>query len=200
MPTAARLQITNNSLKLLGERTITSPSESSKEADTADILWDEAISEILVEHDWMCASVRAGLMQSALANLSEYGYVYELPADAVAIRALLDPNNSYAEIPVPVGVEVWKHEGKLMYCDYNPVAVRYTGIPTDVIYLSAWVRSQLIYLLASKMAYALTKDAQLQDKFYMLYQARMNHAKGLDNKARKARPQASQYSFAASEA
>lgn len=83
------LGIANQALRRINEAAISSFIADSTAARVCAMFFKTALDETTSEHDWQFAKTRAELIEDTVTtNLTEFGYMYDLPADALRIRGV----------------------------------------------------------------------------------------------------------------
>ena len=159
---ATKVEIINRSLALIGCRKIVTIADTTKEAETAVILYDIALESLLAETMWTFAMKRELLTLSAypiaFARTNEgVAYSYYKPTDAVRI---FETNFEKA---------FWFEEGDQILSDTAALGVRYTYLNTDPAtyptYFSAALSDKLAYELSFNMLNSRSQTEALLDKY-----------------------------------
>ena len=91
MPAFSPTQVCNLGLRQANIEPITSFDAGTREADLCKEYYQLSRAEILEEHSWSFATLRATLAQAATAPLGEdWLYRYALPAAYIAMQAVID--------------------------------------------------------------------------------------------------------------
>lgn len=77
----SQVGIVNLSLSKLGVKRISSMSENSETAISANASWQYIVDEVLSSKDWFFAKLRVALAKNVTAPAYGYTYAYTLPAD-----------------------------------------------------------------------------------------------------------------------
>lgn len=180
----SEVQLCNLALEEIGADRISEVGEDSKAGVACDLLLHPTIEEVLELYDWSDAIKRIQVSASGDTNLTEYDYMYQLPNDLLRIICLIDIDaGSYEEIPN----EPYMKEGRKLYCDQSPCAIKYIYRP-DVKYMSSLLITTIKHLLASKLAYRMTQDQSVEQYQMALYSQAFQNAIYHDGRTKNARP------------
>lgn len=165
---ASETAIANMALAYLGSTTIASLADTSTEATFANLFFDQVRAQVMREHPWNFAKVRAQL--AALVDTPEhtYAYQYQLPTDCLR---LLEVKDCYD----------WKVESGHILCDLkSPIYITYIKDETDVTKWDSLFTQTVVYKLAAELAYAITADAKKRAELYQEYMITLQTAKKVD--------------------
>lgn len=173
---ASEVEIVNNALLLLGDKTITSLSDDSNRARIANGLFATTRDEVLRAYPWNCALARQSL--PALSSAPDFGwdYQFQLPADPYCLRALdinADPQSG------DPGDE-FKIEGRKLLTNSSTCDLRYIARLTDPEQFDAQLYKALSRKLAADMAYAITKSNTVAAGLVQLYELAIRDARTTD--------------------
>ena len=167
----------NQVLTRIGESRITDADSTNDSAVTIRDEYPQALDQILAEYPWICATRRAALAQKAGANLTRYGYMFQLPADCITVQALID-GESLGEVP-----DEYMREGDTLYCNNGNPIIKYTKRIEFYDMDTAMVEA-FVLLLAHKVAWRITQSVDIETDMYQRYMVALNTAESLDGEER----------------
>lgn len=91
----SEVKICNLALRKLGARLIESLKDSSQEAVTCNLLYEQVRDTVLREHPWNFAAARVRLAKLAEVPAFGYSFQYQLPPDCLHLRQLMDPQDEF---------------------------------------------------------------------------------------------------------
>ena len=145
---ASKMDIGNQALGLLGvtEQIADLDSPTNDAEKQLNLWWDDAVKEILEQHDWKFARGAVALA-STTAPTSEYDYAYQLPSDCLVARYLWD-----VDAEQRITDTEYELSGQMICTDLEEAYLIYTKNITVIgKYPPHFVRA-LRFLLASYMA------------------------------------------------
>ncbi len=160
MSAISEVKICNQSLTLVGADRITARDQDSKNAKTCDALYDEVRDDVLTDHPWTFAQLRA-----ILATLDEdpvytddgVTVIYQLPTDLLKVN-FTSVENALVKI-----------EGKKLLSDTTGLKIKYTFRVTDPQQFSPKFITCFATKLAAKIAYAISSSRSLAADLFKLY-------------------------------
>jgi hypothetical protein len=163
-----KTEIVNQAFALITEEPVTDVTESSNGIPSvwANTLFDQTKEEVISICRWPEATRRASLAQDATwgDTAADYGwdYAYTLPADYNHLIAFNDVD--------PEAVQRYLHtvEGNRLLTDEATGVITYTA-NVDADQLSPLAVQLLYTLLASKLAWCVQKNRNLQERYYAQY-------------------------------
>lgn len=173
---ASKMNIGNQVLGLLGvtEMIADLDSPTNDAEKQLNLWWDDAVKEILEQHDWKFARAAVALA-STTAPSSEYDYAYQLPSNCLMPRYLWDvdaeariTDNEYEVSGQTICTDL--EEAYLVYTVNNPVVAKF---PTHFV-------KALRYLLASYMAPKFGDRATKSEDMLERYEAALLRAIEID--------------------
>ena len=167
----------NQVLTRIGESRITAADSTNDSAVTIRDEYPQALDQILAEYPWICATRRAALAQKAGANLTQYEYMFQLPADCITVQALID-GESLGEVP-----DEYMREGDTLYCNNGNPIIKYTKRIEFYDMDTAMVEA-FVLLLAHKVAWRITQSVDIETDMYQRYMVALNTAESLDGEER----------------
>ena len=149
------VDICNEAIMATGQdTTITSLSENSNLADLCNRLWNPTLSELYSTHPWAFKKCRG---VADLETTDPTMNVFAYPNNALRILGFYkDAGYQVPEKLARVGSD--KDGNRKIYSPYAPLFIEFltSAAPNDA--LQPWLRSCMVYLLASKIAQAKGKS------------------------------------------
>lgn len=212
---ASEVDICNLALGFLGDSATVSnlsPPEGSAQAGHCSRFYPIARNSLLELHPWGFASKRVALSLLSTAPTNSWEYAYAVPADAINLLAVLDPEalddysaglelngnpgmvppaaGSYT--PQPYTIETLNGADVLLTNQENAV-LRYTALVTDTTKFPPLFTEALAWLLASKLAGPLLKgDGGVKMAQSCLKQFQAWYAQATESDANQRRTQVAQ--------
>jgi hypothetical protein len=148
-----KLNIINMALLLAGEEQIADIDDDSKPANTAKAFWDLCLQSLISRHDWSWSIKRVTLSPDTEAPDFGYTAKFLLPDDFnhIVINIIDDPEEEEFD---------YRIEGEFLHYSSDTLELRYSANITNVIILSAMASEALTYLLAAKIAAALSSSPE----------------------------------------
>lgn len=168
--------LVNNALRRLGEERINDISDSAPRAVMAAELWPNTRDEVLADHEWTIALRRRSLAEINVENLTPYQHIYRLPMEPHCLRVLNLIDDGGRAIRPEVGRYII--EGRNLATDIAPCRIRYIARVEDVTGYDPMLIEAMALKLASKLAYALSQNPQLEQNMLAQYVAVITVAKG----------------------
>ena len=173
----SKTSIINLALANLGQKLISSPTEETQTARTANLMYDFVRRTVLRAHDWAFslrwADLAASTVESPSVNLP---FVFALPADNLFIKKI-----SYEGIPLhhqlPYHLFNDDQGNKLIACPYeNAKALYVADVDNTVLFDPAFVACFAL-LLAAELAVPLAGDSNLAQLMLSKYQSKLDEAR-----------------------
>jgi len=181
---ANKVSICNMALSRLGATRISSLEagiDSSSNAATCSVFYEDAVNELIALHDWSWATARRQLSALSSDNYTNYLYKYQLNTDVVAVLKLIDSDGNDLE-------DEYEIEKDCLYTNVTPCLIKYMTNDIEEADLSPVFVELLVLKIASKIAYLITSDQKLEVKFLQLYEGYLRRVKGQDTFHKKNRP------------
>lgn len=145
---ASDVEIVNQALKRIGQTSIVSLDEGTRNADEAKAIYAFQRDELLRGYRWKFASKRDELPALAEAPISGWRYAYQIPGDSLRV---LSVNEIEADDPYEYR-EAWDREGNTIVTNEPPlIKIRYIRQVTN----SAEFDMSFAAALAAKLAHGL---------------------------------------------
>jgi len=172
---ASVVDICNSALNLLGASTISALTDDSKNARLCNQRYEPVRDRVFRSHAWNCLHKRVQLAQNSTAPVVEYSYAYALPSDC--LRVLKVHNGSTDSIKSDID---YKLEGRNIVTNEGTVYIIYIAIDTDPNNYDTYLQESISHQLAADLAYAVTNNATLADKYMVRADERLREARFID--------------------
>lgn len=169
------INIINNALNYLGQQNIQSIDEQNDRARKCKQLYDVARKELLRKQDWGFAQEEVELNKLTTENYLERRYVYAYPTDALFIKKIYSKESIRLRRNFEYRVAVLDGQKVICSNQTNPRAI-ITKDVQDTTLFDETFKEALSYLLASKVALALTGDTQIVSLAIQQYQLALDGA------------------------
>jgi len=172
---ASAVDIANSALNLLGASTISAFTDDSKNARLVNQRYEPVRNRVFRSHAWNCLHKRDQLAQNTTAPVVEYSFAYALPSDC--LRVLKVHNGVTDSINSDID---YKLEGKNIVTNEGTVYIIYIAIDTDPNNYDTYLQESISHQLAADLAYAVTNNATLADKYMVRADERLREARFID--------------------
>jgi len=172
---ASVVDICNSALNLLGASTISALTDDSKNARLCNQRYEPVRNRVFRSHAWNCLHKRVQLAQNSTAPVVKYSYAYALPSDC--LRVLKVHNGSTDSIKSDID---YKLEGRNIVTNEGTVYIIYIAIDTDPNNYDTYLQESISHQLAADLAYAVTNNATLADKYMVRADERLREARFID--------------------
>ena len=172
---ASAVDIANSALNLLGASTISAFTDDSKNARLINQRYEPVRNRVFRSHAWNCLHKRVQLAQNSTAPVVEYSHAYALPADC--LRVLKIHNGTTDSIAAAID---YKLEGRNIVTDEGTVFIIYIALDTDPNNYDTYLQESISHQLAADLAYAVTNNATLADKYMTRADERLREARFID--------------------
>ena len=182
---SSAVDICNFALSHLGvSKLIASLTEASKEAEACNLWYAQCRDEVLRDFPWPFATVPGeslALVEEFTDSNAEWRYSYSYPADA--LKVVRSPygatRNPTVDTAVKYRVVRASSGGRLLYLDQDAATVEYIVRIDDPEEFSPDFVAALSYLIASRIAPAITSEGSDKKKLTMeaLYERAIGKAK-----------------------
>ena len=172
---ASVVDMCNSALNLLGASTISALTDDSKNARLCNQRYEPVRNRVFRSHAWNCLHKRVQLAQNSTAPVVEYSYAYALPSDC--LRVLKVHNGSTDSIKSDID---YKLEGRNIVSNEGTVYIIYIAIDTDPNNYDTYLQESISHQLAADLAYAVTNNATLADKYMVRADERLREARFID--------------------
>ena len=172
---ASVVDICNSALNLLGASTISAFTDDSKNARLINQRYEPVRNRVFRSHAWNCLHKRVQLAQNSTAPVVEYTYAYALPSDC--LRVLKIHNGTTDSIASNID---YKLEGRNIVTDEGTVFIIYIALDTDPNNYDTYLQESISHQLAADLAYAVTNNATLAEKYMTRADERLREARFID--------------------
>jgi len=172
---ASAVDIANSALNLLGASTISAFTDDSKNARLINQRYEPVRNRVFRSHAWNCLHKRVQLAQNSTAPVVEYSNAYALPADC--LRVLKIHNGTTDSIASALD---YKLEGRNIVSDEGTIFLIYIALDTDPNNYDTYLQESISHQLAADLAYAVTNNATLADKYMTRADERLREARFID--------------------
>ena len=172
---ASAVDIANSALNLLGASTISAFTDDSKNARLINQRYEPVRNRVFRSHAWNCLHKRVQLAQNSTAPVVEYSHAYALPSDC--LRVLKIHNGTTDSIASALD---YKLEGRNIVTDEGTVFIIYIALDTDPNNYDTYLQESISHQLAADLAYAVTNNATLADKYMTRADERLREARFID--------------------
>lgn len=169
--------VVNRALRLVGASRITSLTDGSTSANTANDIYTEVRDELLRSHPWNFATKRTALAQSATAPAFEFDYAYPLPSDWLRTVSVCDNDAGYGTILFRMEMVGGQ---RCIIASSNQVYLRYVYQVTDPNQMASDFRAALTYALARDLAIPLANSNSLHEKYFKQAATKLLNARSTD--------------------
>ena len=172
---ASAVDIANSALNLLGASTISAFTDDSKNARLINQRYEPVRNRVFRSHAWNCLHKRVQLAQNSTSPVVEYSNAYALPSDC--LRVLKIHNGTTDSIASNID---YKLEGRNIVTDEGTVFIIYIALDTDPNNYDTYLQESIAHQLAADLAYAVTNNATLADKYMTRADERLREARFID--------------------
>ena len=173
----SKVDIVNEALNMLGANTITSLTETTKTASLCNRFLDTEIDYLLRLHRWNSAVTDvAGLSNTGVTPTVGWLYEFLLPTDPYCLRVLRVEVDD-----VEVDFEV---RGRNLYTDFSTGDLMYVSRVTDANKFDPLLYKVLVDLMAYRLAFPITRNRDLSNSMYQIYQQNLQDAMSVDSQER----------------
>ena len=172
---ASVVDMCNSALNLLGASTISALTDDSKNARLCNQRYEPVRNRVFRSHAWNCLHKRVQLAKNTTAPVVEYSFAYALPSDC--LRVLKVHNGVTDSINSDID---YKLEGKNIVTNEGTVYIIYIAIDTDPNNYDTYLQESISHQLAADLAYAVTNNATLADKYMVRADERLREARFID--------------------
>ncbi|WP_031479366.1 hypothetical protein [Maridesulfovibrio frigidus] len=165
----SEVKICNLALRKLGARLIESLSDSSQEAVTCNLFYEQVRDAVLRDHPWNFAARRARLAKLVEGPAFGFLFQYQVPVDCLHLRQLNSPDDEFVV------------EGDKILTNFDGASVVYTCRVTNPVLFDSSFIMALSARLAAEMADDITGSASRAREMWTLYLNAMQSARLADS-------------------
>ncbi len=168
---ASKVEIINSALRSLGAVSISAVDEDSENARKAVATYDICLRSLLRCHPWSFAKKESVLSRIAGTPIlsDDYTYMYTLPSDYIRLtKTNQEPTYSH------------KIKGKVLYSNCDSISIEYVFYCTDTVMYDDTFVSALAAMLASELAYSITRDKDIAAASKKEFLFKLGYAKNIN--------------------
>jgi len=184
MAAISKVSICNQALIRIGAKIIANlNSDTSKEAKICNLVYDEALEELLTEFDWSFALYAVHLNLVANDNfISLYPYVFQIPSDCLYIKEVIDDTlyigaKKHLHNVERLGIEPYVIRGNRIETAYEGIVLRYIKKIDTPALMPAYFRQVLALFIAQKICTAITDNASMYEQIFVECRNKLLEAK-----------------------
>ncbi|MBI9112831.1 hypothetical protein [Maridesulfovibrio ferrireducens] len=165
----SEVKICNLALRKLGARLIESLSDSSQEAVTCNLFYEQVRDAVLRDHPWNFATCRCRLAKLAQGPAFGFSFQYQVPVDCLHLRQLSRADDEFVV------------EGDKILTNIDGASAIYTSkVSNPVLFDSSFVMA-FSARLAAEMADDITGSSSKAREMWTLYLNAMQSARLADS-------------------
>jgi hypothetical protein len=172
----SEVAICNEALSHIGAYSITSLTEQSKEARQCNILYASARDQALRDFPWNFAEKRVALALLSSVTPTGYDYAYAYPPDCLKAREIYNSVTGGEKIDFIINAAA-DGKSKMILTDEEDAILIHTMRITNTEVFDGTFKKALGYLLASELAWPITKKASIQGAMLEIYSSIISTAK-----------------------
>jgi hypothetical protein len=158
----SNVQIAKLALQHIGDRyDISDLEEEGTEAEQVNLVFDDTRKELLRMHPWSFANKFATPATLSVTVPAFWTFAYPYPSDALRIVEIVNPLGRDLE-PIQFEVSLLTDNTKVLLTDQSEATFRYTANISDPTQFDPEFVNAFSFLLASKIAMALTGDGGIR--------------------------------------
>lgn len=170
--TVGDVSLCNEVLIGLGARPIASFNENTDEALACSNLYATSRDDLLSRHDWPCAVKRVVLSPELQSPAFGYSQSYVLPGDCIRVLGVSETGRYGGWL------NDYRLESGKILCDANPVGLHYIWRNDVVATWPAGLVSLFKFHLRWSLAFAITRDSQLEISAQQVFMQQLMLYKG----------------------
>tara|TARA_R110000803_G_scaffold14183_1_gene39497 strand:- start:149 stop:742 length:594 start_codon:yes stop_codon:yes gene_type:complete len=190
---ASQVQIAKLALQHIGDRyDIADLDEETVEAEQVNLIFDDTRDELLRRQPWRFAKKYTDPSTLAVTVPGGWDYAYQYPTDAVKVRGITNILGFDAD-PIDFEVALLADNTKVILTNQDEAEVFYTARVTDTTRFDPEFTMGLSFLLASRVAMALTGSLDIKSALDQEVLRIISHAADTDSSEgrNRAAPEAS---------
>jgi hypothetical protein len=166
--TQSQIQLYNAALIEVGSTQVLGVNDDSKESRTCNAAYPVCRDEVLAARFWNCAMKRSTCARLTAGPGSEaYAYAYQLPVDCLRVKLVEDNDD-------------WKIEGRTVVTDEETCSILYVHRLEDPSQFSPLLFKAVTLRLASMIAFAITRSAELSGRLEAKFRMVLDEAALID--------------------
>jgi len=171
----AEVEIANLALTHVSSKPIGALTEATTQARQANRYFWPSADEALKAHPWNFATRRSGVLaQADTPAFGPFAYAFQLPTEPYCLRVLSTSDDNEE---TGVRGEAWAVEGRQILTNLSELQVKYIARITDTGLWSSTFITAFSYLLASKLAYPITKHRSVAADMFSLWKDALKEAR-----------------------
>jgi hypothetical protein len=175
------VQIVKLALQHIGDRyDISDIEEESVEAEQANLIYEDTRKELLRRYPWRFAKKYASPATLSVTVPGEWDYAYQYPSDAVRIRGITNPADRTTPI-LDYEVALLANDTKVLLTDEDDAEFFYTADISDTTRFDPEFVMAFSFLLAERMAMALTGSLDIRTELGKEVMRSVSHAADTDS-------------------
>lgn len=167
----SKTSLCNLALSRVGEQTIQSLDEESKNAQMCNLIYDEVLEQVLREYIWKCAMFRKTLIEDATTPAFGWSHQYILPNDpkCLFVVRMEDPKS------------VFTVENNRLLTEESVAKILYVGFLDDPSAMTPLFRKVFYLSMAVEMAYRLVQNNTILNGLTELLEQAWREARSRDS-------------------
>ena len=171
----SQVDLANESLLLLGANTITSFNDDDSNAVLINRFYASERDALLRSHRWNFAIGNANLASLEATPIVDWEFKFTLPTDPYCLR-ILDVRTVTGDIYLDFAIQ-----GRELYTEESTVDITYVQRVEDPTQFDALFYQALVFRLAWKMAYPVTRSSATMSLMGQMYDAVVRDARTVDS-------------------
>lgn len=166
---ASDINIVNNALIALGEKTILAVSATTKAGRLLLIMFDDKRDYLLRKYRWTFAAKRKNIAPDVETPSHQYAHQFTLPSDCLHFRSTYPDTIAY------------RLEGNKILCDEDELDIEYTRRITDPNEMDVTFREAFSALLARELAIPICDSLRKYNKMDEAFEDKIADARFSDS-------------------
>lgn len=179
------IDIVNRALNAMGASPINSLNEGTEIANIMKIEYEPSLIALLANNDWAFALQTMRLNKTTYEPILKYKYSYLITTDVIKIISVFSDNDNVTFD--------YAREADYLFSNYDSLYIKYTAKVEERFFTPSFTEA-LIYYLATKTVFPITKNTDLVRMFTQQYETANIKAKLQDTNTKKQLAQAINYS------
>tara|TARA_R110000803_G_scaffold107669_3_gene175815 strand:+ start:811 stop:1389 length:579 start_codon:yes stop_codon:yes gene_type:complete len=171
----SQVDLANESLLLLGANTITSFNDDDSNAVLINRFYASERDALLRSHRWNFAIGNANLASLEATPIVDWEFKFTLPTDPYCLR-ILDVRTVTGDIYLDFAIQ-----GRELYTEESTVDITYIQRVEDPTQFDALFYQALVFRLAWKMAYPVTRSSGTMTLMGQMYDSVVRDARTVDS-------------------
>jgi hypothetical protein len=167
---SSEVAICSQALILLGDQPISSFTDGNDRALACSSLYPQTRDEIIRMHPWNSCIKRVNLSPLVDEPVFEWASAFQIPGDCLRILSIGE-NGTFTD---------YRIEGRKILANQGTVLLRYLFRNIDVGTYDAGLMQSLVYAMAWKLAWTITRSAPRQQQAQLEFEQVLRRAKAVD--------------------